>query len=136
MAKSPRLKAKNTAWRWFSKYIRARDCLKYMGTLETGRCVTCDEVKPASKLDASHFISREHEATMFDEYNVHTTCIHCNRFKQGRWPEYFEFMEKAYGIDTIRDLMDQRLIKIDLTEEDFRLIADKYRDLYKEICNG
>jgi len=104
-----------------------------MGTLEHGRCVTCDEVKPASKLDASHFISREHEATMFDEYNVHTTCIHCNRFKQGRWPEYFEFMEKAYGIDTIRDLMDQRLIKIDLTEEDFRLIADKYRNLYKEI---
>jgi len=53
--------------------------------------------------------------------------------KQGRWPEYFEFMEKTYGIETIRSLMDQRLIKIDLTEEDFRLIADKYRMMYKEI---
>ena len=133
MARSPRLKARATAWRHFAKYIRARDSLMFMGTLETGRCVTCDAVKPAASLDASHFISRDHEATMFDERNVHTACIVCNRFKQGRWPEYFEFMEKAYGIETIRELMLQRLINLRLTEEDFRLIADKYRELYKEI---
>ena len=136
MARSAKQRARATAWSHFSKYIRVRDALLTYGSATHCFCVTCGALKEIKKIHAAHFISREHEATMFDERNVHGCCYVCNVMKQGRWPEYFEFMEKTYGIETIRSLMEQRLIKIDLTEEDFRLIADKYRMLYKEICNG
>ena len=133
MKKSEKQRAKATAWSWFAKYIKARDCLKFYGSLDHGFCVTCGSVKAPDKLDASHFISREHLATMFDERNVHTACVSCNRFKQGKWPEYFEFMEVQYGIEVIRELMDIRKVDIKFTADSYRYIAKKYIVKYKEI---
>lgn len=131
--RSDKQKARATAWGWCSKYVRLRDAIEYHGTMDYAFCVTCGTLKPIGKTDAAHFISREHESIMFDERNIHASCAVCNRFKQGRWPEYFEFMEDHYGLETIRHLMRQRKIQTKLTVEQYRNIAKYYRVKFKDL---
>jgi len=136
MAKSERQKAKACAWKWFSKYIRARDCLDTMGDLKHGICITCDNVIRFEKMDAGHFIPGRSDAVLFDEHNTHGQCVSCNRFKQGMWVSYEKALLSKYGFAEVARLKELYFTDVKLTELEFREIADYYRMKYKGVCNG
>lgn len=116
--------AKSTAWKYFSLYIRKRDSL-----CDSFRCCTCGEVKPFRLADAGHFIPGRSNSILFEETNCHAQCSACNRFKQGKWPEYYKFMLEKYGQIEIDRLIDLKSKIVKLKESDFREIAKKYKAL-------
>ncbi len=76
MAKKPNLKlAKAKAWKAFSIYIRTRDCLRFSGDPELGKCVTCNKAFPFKSLQAGHFISGRTNSVLFDERLVYSQCL-------------------------------------------------------------
>lgn len=83
----------------FSKYIRKRDTNK-QGYIKCycGKIITYEEA------DASHFVSRQHLSTRYDEQNVHASCRHCNRFLEGNKEDYSLFLIQKYGCEIIEKL--------------------------------
>lgn len=114
MGKTPYTKAKKKAWDAFSAYIRTRDCLRFTGDPDEGKCITCNRNYPYKSLQAGHFIQGRGNAVLFDERLVYSQCIGCNGNppigKGGNYVEYFIFMEKEWGramIDEFRALKNQ-----------------------------
>lgn len=65
----------------------------------TSTCVTCGKRCPCfgpSSLDGGHFIPRGCRTTRWEIMNVWPQCTHCNRFKNGAYIEYSEWMVKNY----------------------------------------
>lgn len=79
--------------RVFSLYIRLRDAMP--GGLT--KCISCGHIKPFSSMDAGHYISRTHMATRFSEYNVHSECSYCNRFRADHLIDYRENLIRKIG---------------------------------------
>jgi hypothetical protein len=125
--KSERARAKNRAWYWFSRYIRLTHCVEEYGTPEKGDCITCKETFPFEKLDAGHFVPGRTDAVIFDENNSHGQCRKCNRFRQGRWVEYFFYMRDRYGLEEVMRIMGLTFKSIRYHDSDFRVIAETYR---------
>ncbi|RLD22206.1 MAG: hypothetical protein DRI69_01840 [Bacteroidetes bacterium] len=136
MAKSPRLRARATAWGWFSKYIRVRDFMADTGDLKEGHCITCGKTLRFENADCGHFIPGRADSVLFNERNSHAQCVPCNRFKQGKWIEYEKAIIDRYGQAEVDRLKDLYYIKISYTEAEYRNIADMYRAKFKDICNG
>lgn len=112
--KSDKQKAKEAAWKEFSRFIRTRDCLRFTGSPDNGRCVTCKRSYPFKQLQAGHFIQGRTNAVLFDERLVYSQCLGCNGNppigKGGNYVEYFIFMEEEWGrekIDEFRALKQQ-----------------------------
>lgn len=130
--KTPRQKAKEAAWASFSRYIRTRDCLRFSGDPELGKCVTCNRAYPYKQLQAGHFIQGRGNAVLFDDRIVYSQCVGCNgnppMGKGGNYVEYFIFMEQEWGrtmIDEFRALKYQTVIyKI----HDYERIAEEFRE--------
>lgn len=62
----------------FSLYIRMRDSKKFH--FKYFICPTCHRVLPIEKADCSHYFSRRHMNTRFDEDNCMAECAFDNRF--------------------------------------------------------
>lgn len=79
--------------RVFSKYIRLRD------TDENGyfTCPTCGKVKPFEKADCSHYWSRSHMSTRWDEENTLVECSFCNRFDSSHLDGLGKYLKKKLG---------------------------------------
>ncbi len=118
--KTERAKAKAAAWKAFSAYIRQRD----------QRCVTCNTGRADQ---AGHFIDGRHNAVLFSEEGVHGQCYHCNVGLKGNKLEYFLFMEKTYGRETIDRLMQESKQMIQYKPYHFIEIADKYKKMTEEL---
>lgn len=135
--KTPRQKAKEKAWVEFSRYIRTRDCLRFSGSPDLGKCVTCNRPYPYKALQAGHFIQGRGNAVLFDERIVYSQCVGCNgnppMGKGGNYVEYFIFMEQEWGrimIDEFRALKYRTVIyKI----HDFERIAQEFSYKTKEL---
>ena len=56
-------------------------------------------------MQAGHFISRRHSATLFEPRNVHTQDAACNIWKNGEPTNYWLFMERTYGRVVIDELI-------------------------------
>jgi len=127
---SPIDRDEENAWRWFSKYIRLRDCMK-MGNKEVFKCVSCGVLTHFTKWDAWHFISRSYKATKFDERNVYAQCISDNRFKSWCWNEMYEHIKKLHWQEVIDELMlkSKEIVRY----VDYSAIADFYRKKYNEM---
>lgn len=104
-------KLKAEAWKAFSKYIRTRDCLRFSGNPELGKCVTCKRAYPFKQLCAGHFIAGRSNSVLFDERIVYSQCGGCNTNppygKGGNYVEYYVFMLEEWGqimIDEFRAL--------------------------------
>lgn len=82
----------------FSQYIRQRD---------KGKCITCGAVRDWKLQHASHFRSRMHNATRFDEKNVHAQCPMENIYKHGDIPVYALRLQELYGPSIIKELVDK-----------------------------
>lgn len=125
--------AKGTAWKWFSKYIRLRDCLSTTKSRDFGKCCSCGIRKPFGELQAGHYIPGRHNAVLFDETGVHAQCVRCNHYLSGNVKNYYHFMIMTYGDETTaqKEIEAKQIVKY--TESDLRDIAKKYRILYNEL---
>ena len=79
--------------RVFSKYIRLRD------TDENGyfQCPTCGKFKSWKSADCSHYWSRSHKATRWDEDNCCVECSHCNRYDSSHLDGLGKHLKKKLG---------------------------------------
>lgn len=129
-------RARQTATTWFSKYIRARDCVEVMGGLEYGKCFTCDAVLPFSKLQCGHFMPGRKDSGLFDERNAAAQCYQCNVRKQGRWPEFERELIKKYGQRIVERVKANYFEDIKFEANDYRNIATAYRQKYQAIVRA
>lgn len=127
-----------TAWRWFSLFIRARDCLEQTGSLDGGCCVTCGMYYPFKQLQAGHCIDGRHDSILFDEQLVNIQCSHCNKSVGygglgGNYAKYHIWYIQKYGLKdfTMKTILSQQVVK--LSSSELIEIADKYRLKYKEL---
>ena len=91
-------KRENTLWKWFSLFIRLRDCPD--NSQGFCRCKTCGKVDRYKNMDAGHFISRRWKPTKYREDNVFAQCVHCNRDLSGNLDEY----AKVLGSEKVAEL--------------------------------
>jgi len=92
---------KKEAWTVFSKWVRNRDNWK---------CYTCGKQYDGTGssrggLHAGHFISRRHNATMFNEMNVHGQCMYCNMWDYGNSGVYAQNLIRDYGKEKFDELV-------------------------------
>ena len=94
-------KREGTLWKWFSLFIRLRDCPD--NSQGFCRCKTCGKVDRYKNMDAGHFISRRWKPTKYREDNVFAQCVHCNRDLSGNLDEY----AKALGAEKVAELKEE-----------------------------
>lgn len=128
--------AKETAWRWFSKFIRARDCLLTTGTIEEGDCISCGRRYTFERLQAGHFVPGRSNSVLFDEDGVNAQCVRCNKFLSGNYEKYEKRLLRKIGSKRLALVKAQAGIILKLAEEDYRQIADVYRKKYKELVEN
>lgn len=85
----------------FSEFVRLRDADKN-GVV---KCITCGSFEHWMKVDAGHFVTREHMGTRWEEANVNGQCQQCNRFKSGKQYEHGLAIDKKYGPGTASKLV-------------------------------
>lgn len=129
--KTPRQKAKEAAWNSFSKFIRTRDCLRFSGDPDLGRCVTCSRAYPFKQLQAGHFIQGRGSAVLFDERLVYSQCFSCNGNppygKGGNYVEYFLFMlSEGYTTEELEEFNNLKHSSVQYKEHDFTRIKEEY----------
>ena len=114
---------KKRAWTIFSKYLR----LKYADWRGNVKCCTCNKTRMWNdRIDAGHFISRRHNATLFDERNVHPQCKGCN-MNSGEPVKYYQFMEEKYGVKVINELYKLSKTSKSFTKQELIEMTDKWR---------
>ena len=109
-AKSPRKKAKDAAWKAFSRYIRIRDAIRTTGDTEYCVCVTCGKTLPTfgkGCIHAGHWLGGRSGKNLFEEHAVHGQCSGCNVFGSGKQYAYEQFMTKHYGHDVMDEIVLQ-----------------------------
>lgn len=126
---TPLAKAKKAAWTAFSLYVRLRDS-DWRGDCT---CVTCGKTQNYRKQQAGHFVQGRHNSVLFDPRNCHVQCPGCNLFKNGNLYLYGKFMEKKYGQEVIDELFELDKQSKKYTEQDFRDIETKYKELCKAL---
>ena len=79
--------------RYFSLYIRLRD------TDENGyfKCPTCGRVLPFEKADCSHYWSRSHKSTRWNEDNCCAECSYDNRMNSSHLDGLGRYLRKKLG---------------------------------------
>ena len=89
---------KKKAWVVFSKWIKKRD---------NHTCFTCDKRVVGMGMHAGHFVSRTHNATLFDEINTNAQCAACNLWKYGNPGEYARRLIEKYGQRKFKALLER-----------------------------
>jgi len=126
-------RAKNRAWKWFSLYIRARDCIKTTGSIQEGKCVTCGKTFKFKELQAGHFVQGRNNAVLFNELGVHSQCRFCNLWGRGRLDLYAKYMYDNYEKEVVDGLIANKWSLVRFKESDLNRIGDKYKKKYKEL---
>lgn len=110
--KQPKLRtlsdAKKDTWAAFSKFIRARDCLKTTGTIGRGVCYTCGNIYDFKKLQAGHLVPGRSNAVLFDEVGVRCQCRGCNVFKYGEQLLFRRHLVIEIGEEMVQVLENKR----------------------------
>jgi len=119
--------AKKTAWKWFSKYIRLRDCLKTTGSPDYCKCITCGRVVPYEDIDAGHAIPGRTDGILFDESIVFGQCRLCNQGGDGEKQAFKRVLVEEHGEEWYDEKVRRRKTAMPLTDESCRLIANHYR---------
>lgn len=113
----------------FNTYIRERDKGK--------PCISCDKFLIGNDVNASHFYSvGAYPNLRFNEHNVHSSCIECNKHKHGNINEYVLRLPNRIGLDNYNKLIEDRLKPLKLTLGEIEVLKIKYRELTKMLRNG
>ena len=131
-------RTKDRAWKYFSLYIRTRDCLKTTGFKDQGKCVTCPEYFPFSELDAGHALAGRNMSILFDEDLTNAQCHRCNRSVEygglgGNYGVYSLWFIENYGLKKWEKKVfisnqSKKLSTVELDE-----IAKKYKLKYERL---
>lgn len=87
--------------------------------------------------DAGHYVSRGRSATKYDPMNVHLQCAKCNRFQQGNWIQYREFMVSFYGKEKTESLelrsnaLEKKYVDWDSEAARWRMLRKTLSDAFK-----
>ena len=124
--------AKRKTWAVFSLYVRTRDCLETTGSPEWGECISCNETKHISELDAGHYIPK-HNANYFSERGVNAQCRHCNAYLHGNPLGYRRGLIEKYGEDVADELeYENRPIK-KFTIQELKELEYHYQEKIKKL---
>lgn len=127
---------KATAWKNFSRYIRARDCLATTGSLEYCKCITCGEIVPSERIDAGHMIGSRRAGILFDETIVFGQCIKCNREGGGQYEAYKRIMIERNGAEWYEEKERHKHEVVQMSDESYRLISKHYLAKYNELVRN
>jgi len=131
MTKLPKAKSisqlKKEAWKYFSQYIRLRDCNKTTKTLHHGLCYTCGRDYPLKKLQAGHFLAGRGAVVLFDEEQVHAQCMPCNVWLHGDFPTYQEKMREEFGTEKVEEMIKKRHETHCWQKDELIEIKEKYK---------
>ena len=118
----------NICQKVFNTYIRKRDKGK--------PCVSCDKFLKENDVNASHYFSVGSSPNLrFNEDNVHSSCIKCNKELHGNTIEYTLRLPNRIGIERYNQLLNDRNKPALLTIEDIKELIAIYRVKTKEL-NG
>ena len=92
-------KAKDRAWKWFSRWIRLTHSRQGVC-----KCATCGRLTDIKNCDAGHFLSRTYLSTRYHPDNVRPQCKTCNRFQQGKSFEFETSLINEIGQKRVNDL--------------------------------
>jgi hypothetical protein len=121
---------KKTAWKWFSLYIRTRDCIETTRTKTHGKCITCGQIFPIEKLHAGHCIGGRTNAILLDDEVVHAQCIRCNNYKSGNYENYIPIMITKHSLDWYNRKVALSKLPVKI---DFKAEAKKWREKYNNL---
>lgn len=116
----------NIAQKVFNTYIRLRDKNK--------PCVSCDKPYKENDINASHFFSvGAYPNLRFNEFNVHSSCIRCNKELHGNINEYTIRLPVRIGQENYDQLLKDRNkpLKLDITE--VKDLIEFYREKIKNL---
>lgn len=126
-------KLKKDVWDIFSKYIRARDCLRTTGCASFGLCITCGKRYHFKLLQAGHFVAGRHNNNLFSEEGTHAQCYNCNINLKGNTLEYRRQIIKLYG-EGADERLEAEARKIrKFTRFDLESIKQLYQEKIKEL---
>ena len=128
--------AKDTAWKWFSLYIRLRDCLATTGSDTQCRCVTCWNIVPYEQLDAGHALPGRHNAVLFDESIVYAQCRKCNQGGDGEKVAFRKFLVEKHGEEWMQMKEQGAKKTVQIDDASFKLIGEHYRKEYKKLLEN
>lgn len=118
--KPKRTRLFNKAWKLCSEYIRRRD---------KGICFTCGNKKPWKMQQAGHFIHGKTTPIYFNEYNISSQCVRCNKWLHGNLGIYGVKLIKKYGQKKVDELMAKKDTLHYYTIKELKEIIDKYEKL-------
>ena len=122
-------KLKKELDKYFSLFIRLRDAT------DTGlcQCITCGVVKHYKSMHNSHFQSRKHLATRWNEKNCDVGCVACNMFRGGEQYKFALALDSKYGEGTAEDLESLSRTIVKFTRVDYEDNIRYYKDLVEKI---
>ena len=103
----------------FSLWIRKRDA----NDQGIGSCYTCNQV---TKLEAGHFIPRQHAGSRWDDRNVHGQCNYCNRWQHSNPYAYGKRLALDYGQAVVDELWASKRQAVKWSRTDLEVMIDKY----------
>lgn len=108
--------------RVFSIYIRKRD---------KNICFTCKRY--FERLQAGHFISRQHNSVRYSEMNTNAQCVACNVWKRGNIGEYAHQLIEKYGQKKFKELVAEgRKIK-QWDKKELEKLVELYKQKTKDL---
>jgi len=116
----------NIAQKVFNTYIRLRD--------KNQVCISCDKPLKQNDVNASHYYSVGSSPNLrFNEDNVHSSCIKCNKELHGNIAEYSIRLPLRIGKDKFEQLVQDRNKPALYSINDVKDIIAKYRAKIKEL---
>jgi len=122
-------KLKKELDKWFSLYIRIKDC-DDNGMVE---CYTSGRLYHYKQIHAGHFMSRRHLSTRWDEQNVKPQSAADNLFGQGEQFKFGMLLDNEYGIGTAEELQIKARQSYKITRSEYEEKISYYKDVVKNL---
>jgi len=127
--------SKKRAWKWFSLYVRLRDCIATTGTRTTCKCVTCGNAVNYTEIDAGHAMGHRQNSVLLDEELVYGQCQMCNRFNGGEKQAFKIFLVNKYGLAWYEMKEQGSKKSVQISDMEFDILAEEYKLKYNRIKN-
>jgi len=124
---------KDTAWKYFSKYIRVRDALKTTGTTTHAKCVTCGKIQRIEDMDTGHAIPGRANGILFSEDLCHAQCRDCNRYGGGELKRYRQILIALHGQEKWDEWEAMKHKFVKFTTADYKRLAGEYRQKIRDL---
>ena len=115
-------------WDIFSKFIRLRD------SDDNGRCrcISCGKPELWKYQEAGHYVKRGNAILKYEEINVNSQCVMCNRYKNGNIEGYKSGLIKKYG-DQALDVLNVKSTYHRLSHSDIDEKIEHYKSKIKRM---